>query len=96
MRITPNNSKEYLVVWKPSWIPEENMDDGHVLADFNSAPKCVFTSKVGKIMLTVPPDTESSMAEDLANIAAHQLQPVVNVGATSRKSLGGVAKRPSH
>lgn len=103
VRKTPNNGKEYLVAWKPSWIPEDNMHCGHVLDDFNSAPKCVFTSSVGKLMLTVPPDSESSMAEDLASIAArpvHQMHPipvqaVSNVGGTPRKSLGGVAKKPA-
>jgi hypothetical protein len=101
VRLTPNNSKEYLVTWKPSWIPEDNMECGDVLVDFNAAPKCVFSSAVGKLMLTVPPDTESSMAEDIANIAARpvhqmppqQFQPVNNVGGTPRKSLGGVAKK---
>ena len=58
---------EMLVVWKPSWIPIENVPEGPLLSSFQEAPKVRFQSSVGKLILPVEPDT--ALAEDVAAAA---------------------------
>jgi hypothetical protein len=59
---------EMLVVWKPSWIPIENVPEGPLLSSFREAQKARFQSSVGKLILPVEPDT--ALADDVAAAAA--------------------------
>ena len=86
---------EVLVVWKPSWIPITNVQDGPILRKFRAATKCYFLSAAGKLNLPVEPDT--ALADDIDAVAARterqlELQSQRERG-TPRKSLGSVAKR---
>ena len=44
---------EVLVVWKPSWIPITNVQDGPILRKFRAATKCYFLSATGKLLCIV-------------------------------------------
>ncbi len=52
------------MVWKPEWIPIENVPAGPVLSSFRDMPKARFLSCVGKLVLPVEPDT--ALAADVA------------------------------
>jgi hypothetical protein len=86
---------EVLVVWKPSWIPITNVQDGNILRNWRDATKCYFLSAAGKLLLPVEPD--SALADDMDAVAARterqlELQAQQERG-TPRKSLGSEAKR---
>jgi len=99
-----NGDRELLVVWKPSWIPKENMEDGPVWRSFRDAQRCQFSCAAGSII--VPVEVGSSLADDIAAVS-HQVSsntPTVATGLrvdasqskkdmTPRKSLGTAAKR---
>ena len=86
---------EVLVVWKPTWIPITNVQDGPILRKFRAATKCYFLSAAGKLKLPVEPDT--ALADDIDAAAARterQLElQTQRERETPRKSLGSVAKR---
>ncbi len=100
---TTQGCNEVLVVWKPTWIPITNVQDGPILTKHRNARKCRFISSVGKIILPVEPN--STLADDIASAEAwSQLQlhraggDQIDSGGSSqrgtpRKSLGSVAKR---
>jgi hypothetical protein len=104
-RISPwqSGGSEVLVVWKPSWIPIENVPDGLILSSFRAAPKAHFQSTLGKIVLPMEPKT--ALADDVATAERQILlqrerfqgygsaQQQKRVDGTPRKSLGSVAKR---
>jgi hypothetical protein len=98
-----NGDRELLVVWKASWIPKENMEDGPVWRSFRDAQRCQFSCAAGSII--VPVEAGSSLAGDIAAVS-HQVSntPRVVTGLrgvasqskkdmTPRKSLGTAAKR---
>ena len=104
-RRTLNGNSEVLVVWKPSWIPKENIADGQIWLNFEQAPKCQFTSAIGKIIL--PVDQGSSLSEDIEFVAKHAEKQISTyradyahassdsapsrVAGSPRKTLGGEA-----
>ncbi len=102
---TTQGCNEVLVVWKPTWIPITNVQDGPILTKHRNARKCRFVSSVGKIILPVEPD--SALADDIAAADAwtekqlelhHVSGEQFGSGGsaqrgTPRKSLGSVAKR---
>ena len=67
-RTDVRGNSEVLVVWKPSWIPTENLVDGSVWRNWLQLPKCRFMSAVGNVIL--PVEEQSLLADDLAFIAA--------------------------
>ena len=64
---------EVLVVWKPTWIPITNVQDGPILRKFRAATKCYFLSAAGKLNLPVEPDT--ALADDIDAVAARAALP---------------------
>ena len=52
-RINVSGEGEVLVVWKPNWIPSEDMADMQVYVDFKKATHCKFNSMVGSLTLPV-------------------------------------------
>lgn len=102
---TTQGCNEVLVVWKPTWIPITNVQDGPILTKHRNARKCRFISSVGKMILPVEPD--SALADDIAaadartekQLELHRVggEPFGSGGSakrgTPRKSLGSVAKR---
>ncbi len=104
---TTGGVNEVLVVWKPDWIPISNVPDGPGLRQHSEARKCIFMSRVGKVILPVAPD--STLQDDM-DAAAARLDSAIQEtrqselfgsggaalsrgGGTPRKSLGSVAKR---
>ena len=70
-RRTANGESEVLVLWKPSWIPKDNMQsDGPVMRRFRQSPKARFgaLSALGTLILPVEPGT--SLATACAAVAA--------------------------
>ena len=102
-----NGSSEVLVVWKPSWISKDNVADGQIWLNFVQAPKCQFSSAIGKIILPVDPG--SSLSDDMEIVAKHAEEQISSyradyahassestpsrVAGTPRKSLGGGAEQ---
>ena len=97
--------RELLVVWKPSWIPKCNMiRDGPVMRRFTEERKWKFVSAAGDLLLPVQPGSvlqqdclaacSEAVVKNMASDLAAEQTRFMAVG-TPRKSLGGVAKKPS-
>jgi hypothetical protein len=97
-----NGDKELLVIWKPSWIPKENMADGPVWRSFRGARRCQFSCAAGSII--VPVEAGSSLAADIATVTRQvSANPLVSASGgiaaerkrdmTPKKSLSTDPKR---
>ena len=70
-RTSPSGESEYLVQWKPSWIPVSNMHpDGPTMRKFTEAPKWKFSSAAGALRLYMPVEPGTVFAQDCATIVA--------------------------
>lgn len=65
-RTSVSGDDEVLVVWKPSWIPFSNVQDGPVLQRFNAAPKWSFTSGHCGMRTILPVESNTTLAVDHA------------------------------
>jgi hypothetical protein len=92
-RTDVRGNSEVLVVWKPSWIPTENLVDGSVSRNWLQLPKCRFMSAAGNVIL--PVEDRSPLADDLALIAAEAEAQIAHYRAgftgTSGCSVSGAA-----
>jgi hypothetical protein len=80
------SEKEVLVVWKPCWIPIENVPEGPILKSFRKASKACFKSSIGKINLPVEPKT--SLADDVAAATARAEKQIIDHRARYQESSG--------
>ncbi len=99
-RSSVSGENEFLVVWKPSWIPISNMmADGPVIQRYKATPKWTFSSAQGAMRISVPAEPGTPFAADCATIAARAAaaeaakRTAAGTDRTPRKALGGVAKR---
>ena len=99
-RTSVSGENEFLVVWKPSWIPISNMmADGPVIERYTATPKWAFSSAQGAMRIFVPAEPGTPFAADCATIAARSAAAEARQRAAAgsdhnpRKALGGVAKR---
>lgn len=105
-RTSVSGENEFLVVWKPTWIPVSNMAaDGPVVERYSATPKWAFSSAKGALRIYVPTDPGTLFAHDCATIAARAAAAETTAqraeatrgkfgsDLTPRKALGGVVKR---
>ena len=104
-RTTVSGENEFLVVWKPSWIPVSNMvADGPVAERYTATPKWAFSSAKGAMRIYVPVEPGTLFAHDCATIAARAAvaetaqraeasRATAGSDCTPKKPLGGVVKR---
>jgi hypothetical protein len=65
-RTSVTGDDEVLVVWKPSWIPFSNVQDGPGLQRFKAAPKWYFTSSHCGMRAILPVEANTTLAVDHA------------------------------
>ena len=99
-RTSISGENEFLVVWKPSWIPISNMiADGPVIERYTATPKWSFSSAQGAMRIFVPAEPGTPFAADCATISARAAavemaqRAAAGTDSTPKKALGGVAKR---
>jgi hypothetical protein len=95
-RTSVTGENEYLVVWKPSWIPVSNMADGPVMHRYESIPKWTYSSAQGSMRLKLPVEPGTVLAEDCAAIVAAADAKNAASKASNRRSTAGIGeqKRP--
>ena len=77
---------EYLVVWKPSWMPKSGMmGDGPTLRNFEATRKCEFTISKNAMHILLPVEPGSTLAADCDEIdyRAHSKRSTRHLAAAS-------------
>jgi hypothetical protein len=102
-RTSVSGENDVLDVWKTSWFPVSNLiADGHVLQQFQSTPKIVFSTCRGSISVYVHGAGYSAPGRLCGNrkrraaaeaAQAEAARTKIASDRTPRKALGGVAKR---
>ena len=105
-RTSVSGDDEVLVVWKPSWIPVSNVEDGPVWQRFKAATKWSFTSGHCGMRTILPVESNTTLAVDHAVMqelkaaarseerrsSATDAARTDGSDRTPRKALGSVAK----
>ena len=72
-RTTLSGDIEYLIAFKASWVPKEQLfEDCPALQRYNQAGKYTFVSAAGALIVPIPPGTSLAHDVDVATLAAER------------------------